>query len=454
MSNLIKTIKATELKNNISISKDIFFDESSCILQPKSGCITFTFDQDANSCIIKFKRNSGNGIVFLSSGEHSKGFQVYSTSSQSIAYNLTDGKLQVNRTTRSRGDLSILEISLYSDSSDSLPRKPINQVSVLQSSKKRHQTVVPNVQKPILQENITNQYIQPLYIDLYNDQDSIKIESLKFASLIPETYKISNPLSVESTIKINTYKGMSWFCRVAPFIPNIKLSDNANVSISHIGDLIPANRMYIEEFSEDISSEEFKILNDAQLVVVSSNQNAILLKNNISPNKIFVSPKILPCINPVSIKHFGQDYILLENIKPDITDYLIESVKSLNQKIVLLNARGKYPEFVFPVNEYINYSNYIGIFKNAKCYINLPLKVEDNQSSEVELSSSLGTPIITSSWAYMDNPDILFLNMHNKLGDYLVPEPNDLQELIKYSSKKEVDINNNKFEDFINILFG
>ena len=114
---LVQKIRSTELSKYVVTSKNTYNSGGLFVLQPQIGSVVFDFNVDnATSCIVKFKRHSGNGILMLASGESSKGFQINSKSGQNILYNLADDKkLQVHRTGRSRGEISISEVLLYSN---------------------------------------------------------------------------------------------------------------------------------------------------------------------------------------------------------------------------------------------------------------------------------------------------------------------------------------------------
>lgn len=118
MENILK-ISFENFKNYISNSNGVFFPANSheLILQSKIGSISYNFsDLSPCFCSIKFRRISGNGLVLISNAKSSKEYQISSQTVQEILFPLNgDNNVKLNRTIRSRGDISIFEINLLKD---------------------------------------------------------------------------------------------------------------------------------------------------------------------------------------------------------------------------------------------------------------------------------------------------------------------------------------------------
>lgn len=114
---LLRKIPVTELKPLISSSRSIITSGNSIILQPKDGFIVFDFSKtEATSCRIMFSRDSGNGII----GSHINGLNaehaISSKTGQELIFNLGKRKiLHIHRTPRSRGTVTINNLSLYGE---------------------------------------------------------------------------------------------------------------------------------------------------------------------------------------------------------------------------------------------------------------------------------------------------------------------------------------------------
>jgi hypothetical protein len=74
----------------------------------------------------------------------------------------------------------------------------------------------------------------------------------------------------------------------------------------------------------------------------------------------------------------------------------------------LVGARGEFPDFVIPTNEYMQFAHLTYILMNAKCVIDLPTVI-DYESSMLALTEALGTPVVTTNWSAMGRNSMLFL---------------------------------------------
>lgn len=240
----------------------------------------------------------------------------------------------------------------------------------------------------------------------YN-QDSITDLSIYFSRPILMDYKSNSLNNIISTIGIGSIQGRNWYNTVKYILPNVTINDSPNSSISCLGNLIPAKKMYIENFKPEILTDDDVVKMDvAESIFVSSNSNLQILSEKIN-KKIKVISKILPTADQSNIKYISGEFVLLNNSNK--AQDIIDKLKDTGIKVVLLNARGKYPSFVIPVNEYIQHNELIYLINNAKCLINFT-NVEDEVSNYTDLALVYGTQVITSSWAYMENRDVFFIN--------------------------------------------
>lgn len=484
---LFKEISADSLKDYVVYSINCYVRDGRYILQPNNASVTFNFKNiEPVSCVILIRRESGNGVFTISGNKTSKEHQINSKSNQGIIHTIgEDGSIRIFRTARGRGEISIIGVSLYINQksadewSDEVSKcenhtcisilkdklyasdggwmlgyittiktnpvdsfiKTGNMVRFLRSC----QITDLEVEGP---SKVENQIIKPKII---KSTKPIKIElpvlnsgsniydQKQYTRQVSQSYATEYSIDVESTIDINSYSGMLWLSQIHPFIPNVINCKKAQSSISSITKPIAANNMYIEGFCGDIPNYSIEALNIAKRIFVSSNTNAESIRNAIGNNKeIRVISKVLPYIKPQKLSVINDEYILISNNNSNITDFVINSIKDI--QIVLLNASGKYPNNVFPINEYISYENLVYLFNNAKCYIYLP-EIEDQISGFTDLALGLGTQVITSSWGYMGFPEIIFINKHI----------NNLRDIIKLSKKSipNIDGITKSFNTFI-----
>jgi len=687
-THLIKKVDVNSIKEFISSSKSTYFSNSYFVLQPKFGSAIFDFSKfKPSSCVIRFKRESGNGIMMVTSGGNSKGFQVSSKTSQSLSFNFgEDSILQIHRTARSRGDISILDISLYAEASTGVdwnkvinkcekhyclrmigdelhaadgayivgkdikisthprnmftrdgdtvkflgscrilelevsgeprdeeplirsidvpdepprPEEPTRLVKdtkpsvqgpldnviydtrtagfskayctkeataspggvvldhrgayniplrMLKPNKKylisvqvsrisgngkfmfgilpdfststvkvargairtytaeitptqgggdfslsvwRHPSAkgkiqvgrilvmseaevaplqareihhinIPAEPTPTKKSNASILDFEPAAapsdnsaLQISGAYDGVAKNAMSFSKINPHNYVVKKPHQIQSTIKTNTFNGTLWFNRVKPFLPNVTEQENPYTSISSIDNLIIADKMYIEEFTGDVPKEAIQKLNKAKVIYTSSNINAEAIASKGGYDNVRVVSRSWPYTDPSMMLPLKGDYILFSNEDPDVTKVVLEGMQSLSQNVVLLNARGIYPDFVTPVNEYIPYNNLLHIFSNAKCYLDIPA-VEDYKSGVVDLALDLGVQVVSSSWAYMELPQVLFVNGSNKVNNRFVPEMSDVVEAIKDArpSPPNIEDIDKNFGEFINLFFG
>jgi hypothetical protein len=110
-----KVIKNEDLKNYILSSNHTFSSGEFTTIQPKFGLLTLDFssEPDAVSCLLRFRRVSGNGLVILTADSITKEIQIISQTSQEAAFELGPSKiLKIQRANRSSGDLCLSQVSL------------------------------------------------------------------------------------------------------------------------------------------------------------------------------------------------------------------------------------------------------------------------------------------------------------------------------------------------------
>ena len=366
-------------------------------------------------------------------------FNIEVATNDSDQYNLS-----IWRPQGSKGRILLSRIAILSESDSS----PI-QIREIRPYIKTQPIIVPNIKTEIVPVSFSTTPVKGVSD---NNYDPITEISLKYARPLKEEYIVENPIDTNSTIKTNTFSGLMWLNRVQPYIPNISFSETPVASISKIGNLLKARKMYIECFDESIPDSDIDALRQAERLFVCSNLNAEAIRNKIGDVDIHVGALPLPYITSKPLSLVGGDYFVLTQDNPEITNYLISAFGKI--KIVLLNARGNFPKNIFPVNEYISYDKLLYIIENAKGYIFFP-KFEDEISSQVDLALSLGIKVITSSWAYMDLTEVIFLNNNHNVGERKIPVASEIANQMKniQRSDKNLTAINCKFNNFTTTFF-
>lgn len=111
---LCKT-SAANLSPYVQSTKNTHLRGSSRIIQPRNGMIVFDFSQTtADEISLNFKRDSGNGLFVSYISGKGKEHVVTSKTGQRIFFPLDKTKkIHLYRTTRSRGDISFIDLELY-----------------------------------------------------------------------------------------------------------------------------------------------------------------------------------------------------------------------------------------------------------------------------------------------------------------------------------------------------
>jgi hypothetical protein len=114
---LIGKIPTSEIRKYVKSTRNSNFMSTGFVLLPRTGAVTLDFSKtSANFCTINFRRDSGNGFILANYNGSGKEYQIASKTSQLVSFDLSNDKIiQLNRTPRSRGNVIILDISLYGE---------------------------------------------------------------------------------------------------------------------------------------------------------------------------------------------------------------------------------------------------------------------------------------------------------------------------------------------------
>jgi len=98
-------------------------------------------------------------------------------------------------------------------------------------------------------------------------------------------------------------------------------------------------------------------------------------------------------------------------------------------KLVIVGARGKYPNFVIPVNEYYPYQKLLFLMNKARFIIDLPGNCDYN-SSFLHLASEIGKTVVSTNWCILDKENGIFVVRNQTTNDVLVPSSEVLRMAI------------------------
>jgi hypothetical protein len=269
--------------------------------------------------------------------------------------------------------------------------------------------------------------------------DDVLINSRRYA----RHRSLHNPpriVSHRATIRVHTASGMSWLSKAQPLVPGLEPTDKpgADLCIGTAGALSEAARIYLEEFKPDeLSEADIKKLSKAKKVMSPSSGNVEWL-TGILPEGIEIShvPRLWPYVEPKKLVPVS-DYMVTFNRDPKVTSYLIDSLNGLVPNLVVLGARGKYPSWVVPVNEYLGYHNLMHVLCNARCVVDVP-PVYDYTSAALHLVQAAGIPVVSSNWMCMEAKGSHFVIADQDHDGKRVPSKEALSTAVKEAVETSV----------------
>jgi hypothetical protein len=362
------------------------------------GSITIPFSNMASNkyfVVVTASYINGNGKFMFGTGQSD--VHIVSKQNQKFYKEIDGDVFRVYRDPDAKGSVKINNISVYS-----------------------------NIDNKILIQN--NQNVTSDFVKIFDSSNTVKSNAIKFSREIYSEYN-ANVISKQSSVMFSSRDSLLWFGRVKPFIPNVSISKNPKISFCDINSLVPAKDIFLDVFSS-VPDGAVDVLSKAERVFVQSNGNLLklsdlgirsILKSLEYP---YVDGKRIPIKNGI---------VVSENINRSIFD--------LPYEFIVLNARGIYPDNVFPVNEYADYTKLSYIFSNAKACVDI-LEIEDCFSQIANLSFRFGCPLITNSWACMDRPDVLFINSIDEIAE-------NIESISRFDPNKD----NAGFVSFIEEVF-
>lgn len=266
---------------------------------------------------------------------------------------------------------------------------------------------------------------------------------------------------IRGNITSATYSGLGWLNKTSGFFPNLSMQRNnttvdSGSLICNMDSLTAAKKIWIDAFEPSaLRPEHLTILRAAETILCPSQPCVQLLSNGCPDSTVLQRFRPLPWIQPRQVELLvGKPYCLVLNRSTTSTQRIIESWDGSMPPIVLLGARGKYPEHVIPFNEYLEYRKQVHLITNAKCIVDLP-QHRDYDSAFLHMGLAAGVPIASSNWQVMDKAGCQF--MVAATGDPRIPSIEVTNQAIhrvlrmQHRPAQLSDYNSNLF-DFMTLL--
>ncbi|MDP2685290.1 MAG: hypothetical protein Q8P20_09735 [bacterium] len=271
--------------------------------------------------------------------------------------------------------------------------------------------------------------------------------------------------SIEGSAFTTTSSGMNWINKINQMLPNCKLIQNADdinnktLMIGKIGSLYKAKRIWIDSFFEsEITNNDLSILNDADTIYSPSLPNIQLLQSKFPNIKIECCARLNPYIVPKNIPYFSnKEFVLCVHRSNGSSHKIISSWKANFPKLVLVGARGNFPDNVIPVNEYLPYNELLYLISKCKFLIDIPVYT-DYDSALLDLAKNMGVPIVSSNWSALENDNCVFLPATENLGLYRIPTAEAITDGIMQGQEmsrgpNKIDAYKNNFNNNLKKLF-
>jgi hypothetical protein len=284
------------------------------------------------------------------------------------------------------------------------------------------------------------------------DCDSVKKSSIEFADVVP-SYIVSNVLPFKGNVDCSTQGSLSWFSKAKPFLPDVMMNKQSSVLFCNIDNVRQCSTVVLEEFVS-LNETAVNALKTCNKILVSSNKNfSQLVDVGISEDRLSYSYRPWPYVEPVELRPLlGSDFVVVPNRDDKATRRLLQCLESSVQKIVVLGARGQYSDSVFTVNEYLYYPNLLWLLRNAKVIYDFHI-IDDYKSALLSMALSLGTPIVTNSFAFSNDSQAAIKLGKEQHGNIMLPSIEELQNTLKFLPDKRNINMNNDFQKWIENLF-
>jgi hypothetical protein len=259
----------------------------------------------------------------------------------------------------------------------------------------------------------------------------------------------SSPGRIFDKVNINlrprTWSMNNWVSKFCNFFDGVivnskqingcKTTDSKDaVLLTNINNIVPANKIFLEEFCDVIDPKYIEILNKCQLIATTSVMNAQFLRT-INKNVVYV-PKYWPVFN-VAERLIQEPYNLIINREKSITKKFIDAYKAagIQTKLIVVGYRG-VPIGCDFYDEYLPYEQLLSLILYSFAVIDFS-SIIHYYSGLLDLAFIANKNIITTNhWLDVSKPQVTVVE--SIIGDNgtLVPNINiAISELNKIKDK-------------------
>ena len=413
-------------------------------------------------CIINGKKLNGNGRIYIGASidENFSG-----TASEAIfSSNFTNKYIQIR--TGGGAPNSMQKLHLTMPKSFCNGEVIIQRIMLIRDLGIEHaraglegRKYIRNIARPLSPEFSFN-----FNANVHRKDDSVYVSAKRYA-LYPHIDEVDHLSSnISGTIMTDNISGVVWASRIRSLIKNIRIGNlksetvNDSLLISHLGSLKSANRIWIEPFvsNTNISESDALAINCAHKIMSPSPSNVRYLRSKFKDKKIEQAYLPLPWVENRADEIFKNlDFVLVFERDRQGLDQLLRVWNNDLPKLVIVGARGKYPDFVIPLNEYYPYRKLLFLIRKANFIIDLPQNC-GYHSSILDLANELGKIIVSTNQFVLDKSNGIFLFKGEEKGAAISDE--FMKRAIRQAIDMPKEINNmsnynEKFLNQVSLLF-
>lgn len=260
--------------------------------------------------------------------------------------------------------------------------------------------------------------------------------SKEFALVLPEQFTPSVTFQNSGIVLPNTPSSRLWFKKIAPFFPNLVVSNKAptmmgfnkspdppHIIMCSLDNLIIGNRVWVEEwFNGNITQEQINKLRECKTILTPSLTNAQEILQHIPEANVLRVEKPWPMLAAEAIKF---DYFLYFEKDEVITRILLDSWEERFGKLIIVGSRVKLPTFAEFVSDTVPYSSVASLLMGAKAVIDMSVNTY-YMSGILKLAGALTLPIITNNQAYLNQYGSVMITQNNST----YPQPENIHKAV------------------------
>jgi len=261
--------------------------------------------------------------------------------------------------------------------------------------------------------------------------DKVKSDSRKFSLITPDDFAAPVTTQMSAVISTNTVSSRMWYKKIAPLLPNLRLTQNmlsmsgfaktdksADVIMCSLDNLQVYNRIWIDEwFSPELTDEHIAILQKCNIIITPSLLNAQEIWKHIPHANItrVAKPWPLFAVTPAE----GSYYLYFEKSEA-LTNLLFDAWDETYGNLVVAGSSLKTPPYATFVSDSESYTQIMKLLMGAHALIDLS---ENNfyASGLLKLATSVNLPVLTNNHITM-NPNTTIIQQDKAASLYPTTE--------------------------------